>query len=66
MKRNDFQELQKLGPLELRERVESLKAEYYRLRFQQKMGQLKETSSLGNVRRDIARVMTLLNQKQNG
>jgi large subunit ribosomal protein L29 len=41
-----------------------LKKEQFNLRFQQATGQLEKPSRIRDVRRDIARVMTALREKQ--
>ncbi len=50
-------------PDQLRESLASLKKESFNLRFQQATGQLENTSRMQVVRRDAARVKTVLNQK---
>ncbi len=48
---------------QLREQLESLKKEAFNLRFQQATGQLENTAQMRSVRRDAARVKTILNEK---
>ncbi len=43
-----------------------LKKEQFNLRFQKASGQLENTSRVRQVRRDIARVLTIARQKQAG
>ena len=50
-------------PDQLREQLASLKKEAFNLRFQKATGQLENTSRMQVVRRDAARVKTILNQK---
>ena len=50
-------------PEQLREQLESLKKEAFNLRFRRATGQLENTHQMRNVRRDAARVKTVLNQK---
>jgi len=50
-------------PDQLRESLGSLKKEAFNLRFQKATGQLENTSRMLVVRRDAARVKTILNQK---
>jgi large subunit ribosomal protein L29 len=50
-------------PDQLREQLASLKKEAFNLRFQKATGQLENTSRMQAVRRDAARVKTILNQK---
>ncbi len=48
---------------QLREQLESLKKEGFNLRFQAATGQLENTSRMREVRREAARVKTILNEK---
>jgi large subunit ribosomal protein L29 len=50
-------------PDQLREELAKLKKESFNLRFQQATGQLENTARMKAVRRDAARVLTVLNQK---
>ncbi len=49
---------------ELRDQLRDLKKEAFNLRFQQASGQLENTARVGIVRRDIARVQTVLTQRR--
>jgi len=57
-------ELRELPDEELLERVESLKEELFNLRFQFATGQLDNPMRIKQVRHDIARMLTLLRQRQ--
>jgi large subunit ribosomal protein L29 len=57
------QELRDKTPDQLRESLGQLKKESFNLRFQKATGQLENTSRMQVVRRDAARVKTILNQK---
>ncbi|RNF33861.1 50S ribosomal protein L29 [Paracoccus methylarcula] len=59
----DAQELKSKTPDQLQEQLVSLKKEAFNLRFQQATGQLENTARMRAVRRDVARVRTILNQK---
>lgn len=48
---------------ELREQLSTLKKEAFNLRFQQATGQLENTARVKTVRREVARVKTVLNAK---
>ncbi len=48
---------------ELKDELSSLKKEQFNLRFQGATQQLESTSRVKEVRRDIARVKTVLNEK---
>ncbi|MEM8788574.1 MAG: 50S ribosomal protein L29 [Pseudomonadota bacterium] len=60
MKASDLREK---SPDELRKELETLKKEAFNLRFQGATGQLENTARMRAVRRDVARVQTVLNQK---
>ncbi len=57
------QELRDKTPDQLKETLASLKKEAFNLRFQQATGQLENTARMRTVKRDVARVLTVLNQK---
>ncbi len=57
------QELRDKTPDQLREQLVQLKKEAFNLRFQQATGQMENTARVRQVRRDVARVKTILNQK---
>ena len=56
-------ELRDKTPDELRDQLVQLKKEAFNLRFQQATGQLENTARMRTVRRDVARIQTVLNQK---
>ena len=56
-------QFQDMGVDELHQREQELGDELFRLRMQQATGQLEKAPKLREVRRDIARVKTLLRQK---
>ena len=57
------QELRDKTPDQLREQLATLKKESFNLRFQQATGQLENTDRMRKVKRDTARVLTVLNQQ---
>jgi len=57
------QELRDKTPDQLRDELASLKKEQFNLRFQAATGQLENTARMKLVRRDAARVKTILNEK---
>jgi large subunit ribosomal protein L29 len=57
------QELRDKTPDQLRDQLLALKKEAFNLRFQQATSQLENTARMRNVRRDVARVKTVLNEK---
>lgn len=56
-------ELREKTPEQLREDLTALKKEQFNLRFQQATGQLENTARMRVVKRDAARVLTILNEK---
>ena len=57
-------EARELGVEELERRVAEARRELFNLRFQHATGQLENTGQLREVRKNIARLLTVLNQKQ--
>jgi large subunit ribosomal protein L29 len=53
-------ELKAKTPDQLRDSLVALKKEAFNLRFQQATGQLENTARMRAVRRDVARIMTVL------
>jgi large subunit ribosomal protein L29 len=58
------EELRQLGADELSERLDELQRELFNLRFQRATQQLTDTSRLRQLRRDIARVRTIMREVQ--
>ena len=56
-------ELRAKTPEQLRDDLVALKKEQFNLRFQQATGQLENTARMRQVKRDTARVLTVLNEK---
>jgi large subunit ribosomal protein L29 len=57
-------ELQSLSELELNNRLNDSHQELFNLRFQRASGQLTNTARVREVRRTIARIKTLLRQRE--
>jgi large subunit ribosomal protein L29 len=57
-------ELRDLGEAELGARERELADQLFRMRIQKSMGQLEAPKKIQAVRRDLARVKTVLKQKQ--
>ena len=55
------EELRGRTPDELKTQLVELKKEAFNLRFQRASGQLENTARVRQVRRDIARIQTILN-----
>ena len=59
-------ELRDLGADELMLKVRDLNDQLFRMRIQKSMGQLEAPEKMKTVRRDLARVKTVLRQKRAG
>ena len=57
------QDLRDKTPDQLRDMLTELKKEAFNLRFQQATGQMENTARARSVRRSVARVNTILNEK---
>ena len=57
-------DLQTKSPDELRQSLLDLKKEQFNLRFQKASGQLENTARVRQVRRDIARIKTILHANE--
>jgi len=56
-------ELKEMSEAELRQKEKEITEELFNLKFQHATGQLENTERLPQVRKDLARVKTLLRQK---
>jgi large subunit ribosomal protein L29 len=54
-------EIREMSPDELRAKVSALKEELFNLRFQNAIGQLENPQRIKQVKRDIARMKTVMN-----
>lgn len=61
MKANEIREM---SNNELEQEVITLKQELFNLRFQQATGQLENTAKMHNIKKDIARIKTILTERQ--
>ncbi|MEM1628946.1 MAG: 50S ribosomal protein L29 [Desulfurococcaceae archaeon] len=57
-------EIRKMNMEERLRRLNELRLELVKLRLQAKMGLLKDTSKIRNIRRDIARILTIMNEEK--
>jgi large subunit ribosomal protein L29 len=57
-------ECRDLGPDELKQRVLEIDDQLFRLRIQKSMGQLEAAHKLKSLRRDVARLKTVLREKE--
>ena len=56
-------ELREKAPQELTDKLLSLKENLFNLRYQAKTGRLEKPSLIRNIKRDIARILTVLKEK---
>ena len=57
-------EIRELGVDELRAREKELDDQLFRLRIQKSMGQLEAPATVATMRRDLARIKTILREKE--
>ena len=58
-------EIREMSPDELTAKLKDLKSELFNLRFQHAINQLDNPHKIDDVKKDIARVMTVLREKKN-
>ena len=56
-------EIRDLSPEEIQHKVTDLKETLFNLRFQHEIGQLENPKKIGETKKDLARLQTILNQK---
>lgn len=61
-----IQDIRELSAQELEDKVKNLKQELFNLRFQNATNQLDNPSRIASVKKDIARVKTVLKEKEIG
>ena len=59
-------ELRELEEDQLEDRMRAARRELYELRFKHAVGQLENSSQISKVRHDIARIMTVLSERELG
>jgi len=59
-------DIRSMTPDQLDEQLANLKREQFNLRFQKATGQLEKTARVREIRRDIARIRTILAEKSVG
>lgn len=59
----DIKEIRDLNSEDLTQEVEDLKQELFNLRFQHAVGQLEDTARLRTVKKTIARILTVMNER---
>ena len=58
-------EIKNMTEVELDAKLKELKGELFNLRFQHAINQLENPHKIADVKRDIARVMTVIREKKN-
>ena len=58
-------EIKNMTVVELEAKLKELKGELFNLRFQHAINQLDNPHKIADVKRDIARVMTVIREKKN-
>jgi len=56
-------DIRKMSAEELESKLKELKSELFNLRFQHAINQLENPHKIADVKKDIARVMTILHEK---
>jgi large subunit ribosomal protein L29 len=59
-------ELRELSDEELTQKDEELKDQLFKLKFQHALGQLEDATKLNNLKRDRARILTILKERKEG
>ncbi len=59
-------DLRQLSIQELEAKVKELKSELFKLRITKKIEGLKEPSKIREAKKDIARILTIINEKKRG
>ncbi|GAB6077742.1 50S ribosomal protein L29 [Hydrogenobaculum acidophilum] len=59
-------DLRQLSIQELEAKLKELKSELFKLRITKKIEGLKEPSKIRDTKRDIARILTVINEKKRG
>jgi len=59
-------ELRELSEEELESKKAEIKDQLFKLKFQHELGQLDNTMKLKNIKKDIARLKTILREKREG
>lgn len=57
-------EIRQMSMEERLKKLEELRLELLKLKMQAKMGLLKDTARIRNIKRDIARILTIINEEE--
>ena len=58
-------EIKKMTEDELKNKINSLKKDLFNIRFRKINGQLEDTSKVSQLKRDVAKLLTKMNNKKN-
>ena len=61
-----LEEMRKLSTAELAKKVEETKKELFDLRMKQASGTLRETHKIHSLRKQVAKLKTIIKEKENG
>lgn len=61
-----MKEIREQSDLDLNKQIDTLKEELFNLRFQQATGVLENPARMKEIRKTIARIKTVLTERQNG
>ena len=65
MSQKRVKELRGLTVQELEDRLDALRAELLKLRFDARRGSIEKPSRISQARKDVARILTIMREKQN-
>ncbi|MBN1317841.1 MAG: 50S ribosomal protein L29 [Anaerolineales bacterium] len=57
-------EIRNLGTADIQKKIDDAREEYFNLRFQRASGQLEDYTQIRDVRRSIARMLTVLRERE--
>jgi len=57
-------QIRELSPEELNQKEKNLKKDLFELNFQRKLGNVEKPARFRSIKRDIARIQTILNEKE--
>lgn len=55
-------DIRKMSPVDLRKKEQDLREDYFKLKFQNGIRRMENPARLAQVRKDIARVQTIINE----
>ena len=59
-----FKEVEKLSVDEVKKKINSIKKDLFNFRFRKVNGQMEDTSKISQLKNDVAKLLTKLNQKK--